>query len=385
MFECAIGHSEDVCSTDALREALARCTEQLGGATPHAGLLLAGLGYDHGLLLALVQERYPGLPIIGGTTDGEMSSVGEYTEESVLLLLFRSDELEFRAGVGRLLAADPAAAAAAAVELAALPGRTPALCLTIPDGLTSSGDAIVHALAGALGPDVPIVGGLAGDMRKFVKTLQFCGTEVFSDAVPILLVYGPLQISHGIGSGWEPVGKSSLVTRSAAKVVYEVDGHPVLELYKHYLGPHLRTESLHEYPLAVFEPDTNRYYIRAPFGFDERTGSVSFSGDVAEGAEVRLTQVTRDDILAGTEESIRTALSSFEGEPDLVLVFCCASRNEMLGTRTIHEIQSIRAAVPSRTRVAGFYAYGEISPLYRGGLTRFHNQTCVTLVLGGRP
>jgi hypothetical protein len=381
MLECAIGHSDDVDSADALADALAQCERKLAGAEPHAALLLAGYTYDHALLLARLRARYPQLPIIGGTTDGEMSGVREYTEQSVLLVLLRSDELEFRVGVGHRLAADPLAATAAAVTMAAIADRKPALCITVPDGLTTSGDLIVEGLQARLGEGVPIVGGLAGDMRKFVKTLQFFGDEVVHDTVTVLLVYGPLQVTHGIGSGWEPVGKTAKVTRAEGHVVHEVDGRPVLDLYRHYLGPHLRTESLHEYPLAVFEPGMTGYYIRAPFGLDEAKGTVTFSGRVAQGADVQMTQAHRANILAGTASSIRDSLAAHEQAPDVVLVFCCASRNEMLGTRTVHEIRTIIAALPEGTAVCGFYAYGEICPVARGGVTRFHNETCVTVAL----
>lgn len=382
MLQCAIGHSDDVDSADALADALAQCEQKLAGAAPQAALLLAGYGYDHALLLSRLRARYPELPVIGGTTDGEMSGIGEYTEESVLLILFRADELEFRVGLGRQLAADPLAATAAAVEMAAIPGRTPSLCITVPDGLTTSGDLIVEGLQAQLGPDVPIVGGLAGDMRKFIETLQFFGDEVVHDTVTVLLVYGPLQVSHGIGSGWEPVGKPAKVTRAEGHVVYEVDDRPVLDLYRHYLGPHLRTESLHEYPLAVFEPGSSGYYIRAPFGLDEAKGTVTFSGRVAQGADVQMTQAHRANILAGTAGSIRDSLAG-QSKPDVVLVFCCASRNEMLGTRTVQEIRTILAAVPEGTPVCGFYAYGEICPVEPGGISRFHNETCVTVALRG--
>ena len=43
----ATGRSEDLESADAIEEALDACAETLGGKTPGAGLLFAGITHDH--------------------------------------------------------------------------------------------------------------------------------------------------------------------------------------------------------------------------------------------------------------------------------------------------------------------------------------------------
>ena len=49
-------------------------TARLGGSTPQAGFLYAAIDHDFPVLLERVEARYPGLELIGCTTDGELSS-----------------------------------------------------------------------------------------------------------------------------------------------------------------------------------------------------------------------------------------------------------------------------------------------------------------------
>jgi hypothetical protein len=68
-------------------------------------------------------------------------------------------------------------------------------------------------------------------------------------------------------------------------------------------------------------------------------------------------------------------------KPLAALVFSCAARNDLLGTRTKEEIDTLRQEVGDDLPFVGFYAYGEISPFRKGSPTRFHNETFITLLL----
>jgi hypothetical protein len=199
----ATGHSEDLDSADAIEEALDRCAETLDGETPQAGLLFAGIDHDHQALLDGVEARYPGVQVIGCTTHGELSPEG-FAEDSVALILFHSGRVQFRAGVGEEIRTDPAAARrAASMALEGLDGPV-RLCIALPEGcgdLDSPGTIpmrLLDALSAALGPDVLVCGGLAADQTRFTGTYQFCNGRVYSDAMPVLLVAGPLHVSEAL-------------------------------------------------------------------------------------------------------------------------------------------------------------------------------------------
>ena len=381
MFTPIMGHSDDIDSKDAITAVLADCQNQLQGKAPQAGILLAGFTYDHQLILDEIQKAFPDLELIGCTTDGEMSSVLGYAEESVQLLLLHSDKHIFKSGIGLELSRNADLAGAAAIETASLDGKTPSMCITFPDGLTSSGDLVIDGLQKVLGDTLPIVGGLAGDQRNFKLTRQFYKQKVFTDSVPVLLIYGDITYAHGIASGWSPVGGKSKVTKVDNNVLYELDGTPALDTFRNYFEDHF--ESLHEYPLAVNDADSDETYIRSPFSYDEKSGSITFAGNIHLGATVQIMGAERSKILQGTKQAIEQSMQSYPStSPSLILVFSCASRNEMLGTRALEELNTIRKYAGEKTPVFGFYAYGEISPLVKGQKTYFHNQTCVTVAIG---
>lgn len=274
MFKTAVGHSNDPDSLSAIEEVLQQCVSSLGGDIPKAGILFSAIDFEHALILQQIHQFFPGIELIGGTTDGEISSVLEFQQDSITLMLFCSDEVEINAGVGRKVSVDPIAVTKQAVEQAkAKTTETPRLCLTHPESLTISGVSILHGLKLALGQNVPIFGGLAGDQSRYQNTYQFFQTEVLSDSVPILLFSGTILFSHGVASGWHPIGQISQVTKVDKNILYEIDGKPALDFYHHYLG--LLPPSM-EYPLAVFDQNRDNFYIRAPIAYNQDSGSITF-------------------------------------------------------------------------------------------------------------
>ena len=381
MLKVAVGHSNDPDSQSAINEVLEQCVSSLVGETPKAGILFAAIDFDHSLILQQIHQAFPGIDLIGGTTDGEISSILEFQQDSLTLMVFCSDEVEIKAGIGREVSKNPLEATRQAVEQAQGNSTTQAqLCLTVPEGFTASGVLILDGLRQALGQTVPIIGGLAADHWRFRKTYQFFRSEVLSDAVPILLFSGALLLSHGIASGWHPIGKKSRVTKVNNNIVYEIDGKSALDFYRRYFGE-LPPSS--EYPLAVFDLEEKHFYLRAANVFDQESGSITFFADIPEQAVVQIAETTREDILEASQESILNALENYPGcEPEAALFFSCASRRKILGTRTKEEYQIAKNCLTKVLPSCGFYSSGEIAPLEQSGQTEFHNKTFVTLLLG---
>ena len=158
-------------------------------------------------------------------------------------------------------------------------------------------------------------------------------------------------------------------------------GARTLEFYRHYLGS---TEPAIGNPLAVYDEESGRYYLRAPLSYDEEEGAATFLGSVPEGATVHISMASTDQILGGADASVSEALNGFPKsfKPEGALIASCAVRNFLLGTRTAEELTRIRNGLGMEVPVAGFYAFGEISPLGENSSPKFHNETCVTLLLG---
>jgi len=99
MLKITIGHSDDIDSADAIAEANAKCQEQGADLPVKAGILYAAIDHDFEVLLKKINETYPGIQLIGGTTDGEMTSEGGFAEDSIVLALFHTEDIEMTAGV----------------------------------------------------------------------------------------------------------------------------------------------------------------------------------------------------------------------------------------------------------------------------------------------
>jgi hypothetical protein len=300
------------------------------------------------------------------------------------VVAFSSDKVTFTAGIGRCVSAGPYQAAMEAVGMARGP-TTPRLCVTLPESLTVSGVSVVKALNQVLGSDVILVGGTAGDQWSFQGTRQFFGTQVLQDSLPVLLISGNVQVSVGVASGWRPVGRRARVTRSSANIVYEIDQMPALEFYKSCLGDHV--DPTPEYPLGVFDEHTSQFYLRAPLQYDEGSGSITFAGDVPPDMEVQITQAGRSDMLDACRESVNKAMQEFSyvGQlPSAALVFSCAARKQLLGTRTAEEVRVLKEHMRQPIPVVGFYSYGEIAPLGGAARADFHNETFVTVLVGAQ-
>ncbi|MGA9380236.1 MAG: FIST N-terminal domain-containing protein [Phormidium sp.] len=392
MFKVVMGHSNDPDSQLAIAEVIKQCRNSLEDSSPKAGILLAAIDFDHSLILEQIFLVFPDLELIGGTTDGEISSILDFQQDSLILMLFCADSLEIRAGIGLNVSADPVIAAQQAVEKAKTGSCcAPRLCITIPESLTVSSVSLLEGLKQTLGVEVPIFGGLAADQWRFQQTYQFYQNQVLSDAIPILLFAGEFHYAHGAASGWYPIGQKGRVTKVEKNVVYQIDDRSALTFYQRSLGG---IPPSSEYPLAVFVENEmsllmvhgQHFYMRAPSGvYDPETGSITFFGDVPLNAIVQVTETSPDQILAASRLSMQQALDQYPGEePTAALFFSCASRRQILGTRTEEEYQQVKSCLPYPLTSCGFYTNGEIAPLKPGGETCFHNETFITLLLGVR-
>jgi hypothetical protein len=384
MFKAFVGHSNDPDSQGAIDEVLQQCQDSLDGQTPQAGILLAAIDFDHALILAQIQDTFPGIELIGSTTNGEVSSVLGFQEDSLALMVFCSDRVEIRAGIGRDAVKNVDAAVADSIAMAtAKLSSPPKLCLTFPESIHVNGVNLITALQKGLGETTPILGGTAADDLTFSCTKQFFQSEVTSGAVPILLFAGDFQCSHGVASGWKTIGKKSKITKAEDCIVYEIDGKKALDFYKEFLGTANAAAEYINYPLAIAEGDSTDFCLRSPFSHNEENGSMIFTSTIPEGATVWMSEAAREDVLNATAVSLVNALNNYTGSsPAAAIVISCAARRIVLGTQTREEYEIFKKKLPANLPCIGFYSYGEISPSQCSKPTNFHNQTFATLLIG---
>ncbi|MEX0826134.1 MAG: FIST N-terminal domain-containing protein [Acidimicrobiia bacterium] len=254
----------------------------------------------------------------------------------------------------------------------------------LSDGLDVNGSDLVAGLTASLPEGVVVTGGLAGDGSRFERTWVIVDGKPASGFVTAVGLYGDrIEVGHGSKGGWDIFGPERTVTRSTGNVVYELDGRPVLALYKEYLGDlaaELPASGL-LFPLAVRAPGDDKQLVRTILGIDEEAQSLIFAGDVPQGHRVQLMQAQFDRLIGGAEAAAAVAVGRIPGEPSLSVAISCVGRRLVLGERTEDELEATLHALPDGIAQVGFYSYGEISP-YGEGTCDLHNQTMTLTTLG---
>ena len=388
MLRMAVGHAVCLDADCAARSAAAACRQGLGGSPPVGLLLFTGVSYDHRKILDVIEEFFPGVPLVGATSAGEMSAGVGVSDDSVLLVAFGGPGIACASGLVREFAApgtDPREQGRDALETArqALPGPV-RLCLAFPGGGRGGVQDFGQGLAAAIGPSGLVLGGVAGRQladRRPVR--QFHGRDILIHAAPFLLLSGDIPMAFRLSRGWRPVGGLSRVTEASGNVVRRIGDGTALNFYRHYLGPH--AEPALELPLAVACEKHKDFILRAPAFYSEDDGSIQFPAGVAEGAMVQLAEADRPGMFRDMREMAdglaREAADGFT--PAGALLFSCSTRKDILGTKAGEEVSHMAAVLPPGTPVAGFYCYGELSPAARDMPLHLQNGSLVALLLGG--
>lgn len=251
--------------------------------------------------------------------------------------------------------------------------------LVLSDGLKVNGSDLVNGLMRNLPEEVIVTGGLSGDGERFEETLVFWDGPPESSVIAVLGLYGSrLKVGYGSLGGWDPFGPERLITRSKGNILYELDGKSALELYKKYLGDHAKglpaTGLL--FPLSLRSKEYEDGLVRTILSIDEEEQSMTFAGDVPEGAYARLMKANFDRLIDGAVEAAKVSYeTSGSLSPDLAILISCVGRKMVLRQRIEEEVEGVREILGDRTILAGFYSYGEISPFIPGTKCALHNQT----------
>jgi hypothetical protein len=252
----------------------------------------------------------------------------------------------------------------------------------LSDGTCINGSELVRGLAASLPASVTVSGGLSGDGARMQETVVCHQGRLQHGTVTALGFCGPVQVGIGSLGGWDTFGPVRQVSRSVGNVLYELDREPALALYKRYLGPHaagLPASGL-LFPLQVQVPGDDLPLVRTLLGVDEATGSMTFAGDVPQGASAQLMRSNVDRLVGGA--SAAAAASRASAQARLALLVSCVGRKLVLKQRVEEEVEAVAEVLGPDVTLTGFYSYGEVAPHTAGGPCRLHNQTMTVTTLG---
>jgi hypothetical protein len=350
---------------------------QLGS---QAQFVLAFGGTDalrDGISFQDLRARYPSAKILGCSTAGEIAGT-TVCDESVVVTAVHFDHTEVRGASAVVVDAAHSYEVGQAIAQS-LAADDLVHVFVISNGLIVNGSDLVRGITEHLPERVTVTGGLSGDGARFAETWVMFDGEPQPDQVAAVGFYGDrLKIGYGSRGGWDPFGPQRLITRSEGSVLYELDGQPALDLYKRYLGSHadeLPASGL-LFPLAITVAEDREPVVRTILSVDDEAGSMTFAGDVPEGAVARLMKANFDRLIDGAAGAAHTCDEAVPGSnPDLAILISCVGRKLVLKQRVEEEVEAVREVLGERTVLSGFYSYGEISPFSPAARCELHNQT----------
>ncbi len=395
----SVGQSNNEDSFKAGQQAASEALGKHNG-TAHALVVLGSPRFDHAQLLAGIISVTGNVPMVGGTTAGEISTSG-FSTESVVIMALSSDVLGFVTGIGLNMRQDETACGVALAEDLGnkIPTKEALSLLIFPDGMGGDGVKVIEGLHSVMGAGFEIVGGYLGDGEDFGTTYQYYDGNVYTDSIPGLLVRGKESFRTGIGvrSGFESIGNRFWCTESEGNVVKKFDNAAALDLYTEFLGEE-RSQRLPgvclEYPFGLIDEKVSiggkeYFQLRCGLAVDHEKKTITLAASIPEGGAITLTTASRGDIINGAEMAAAQAKESLEGAtPKAILMFSCVGRKLVLGRRTREEVAAVKKVLGEDVPLIGFYTYGEIGPIDKMepqlSVTKFHNETVVLWVLGSK-
>ena len=329
------------------------------------------------------RTRYPEAHVVGCSTAGEICGTHVLDDSVVSTAVeFASTEIHC-ASVS--ISGNGGSFQVGAALAKAMPQEGLRHLLVLSDGLHVNGSKLVEGLESGLPPGVTVTGGLSGDGERFERTLVVSDGLPESGTIGAVGFYGErLKIGFGSLGGWDPFGPERRITRSTANVLYELDGRSALDLYKEYLGEH--AEGLPStgrlFPLSLRTQEGETGVVRTIISIDERENSLTFAGNVPEGAYARLMMANLDRLVDGSMGAATISQNAIGERPaELAILISCVGRKLVLKQRIEEEVEGVRDVLGDSTPLTGFYSYGEISPFAPGARCQLHNQTMTITTL----
>lgn len=328
-------------------------------------------------LYTKLKKQYPMAHIALASTAGEIFETEVMEQSATVVVISFDDGLVDAASVSIVDYQDSYEAGRVLVNKFNKEGLK--YLFVLSDGSRVNGSELVRGMNQVLEQRIPITGGLAGDGTRFESTLVGLNEEPTQGRILALAFYGNhIQIGHGSMGGWETFGPERTITRANHNQLFEIDGKSALELYKTYLGKYADDlpGSALLFPLSLRTSNDGETVVRTILSIDNDTGSMIFAGDVPEGSRIRFMKANFDRLIdAATEAANETLVQINKHQPQLALLISCVGRKVILNTRVDEEVEAVDEAFDGKTLLAGFYSYGELSPINPLSKCELHNQT----------
>ena len=365
----------------------------LRGFKPRLVVAMASTKQPLAEVLAGLSDALPDAVVVGCSTAGEFTGDGD-KKGSTSVFAVAGDDIEVSAAFAPELSKDAEAAVALVTGAihaprATLPFRTAIMFL---DALAGVSEETTLLLSEALGSDVPLAGGAAGDdlamKAPLVGLSTRAATQVASNAIAVVVLHTRRPLGIGVQHGHRTLSSAIRVTKSSGAVVHTLDDKPAWDVWREHTreAAHARgidvdtlTDETVGSFLLQFEAGLGggaQQKIRAPLS-RQADGSLGFACGIPEGSVIHITEGFAQPQIDSAEQAARDARKAVGGDVAGALVFDCICRNLILGARFAEAVERMSAALDGAP-LAGFESYGEVA-LCAGDFSGFHNTTSVVL------
>ena len=336
--------------------------------------------------------------LTGGSCYAEITNAG-VSRNSVAVLLMSGDGLKASFSVSEVFTDCRKTGLALAAGLPPFNREVQNLALLFGSVKTGYEQLMLDAVSEKLGP-APVFGGLTCGRYDlgmahpdFWTNYQFCGCELTKTGARLAALEFPagVRLAFGYGHGWEPVGEELVITRAEGPEVMELNGVPVIEFYRQFLGRDAGDKffelMVQRYGFSMLAPCGVKTFIKLPVSCDLKKGAVRcFPAEDMQGKKVRLIQASRLSLVEGARAAAKDCAAASPGKkPALVFMVSCCSRSHILHSRENDEVDAVRSVFGKDTPVFGFYSGGEIVPWLSscapaGECGSFYHTTTVALM-----
>jgi len=384
----AIGESQAPDGFEAAIQASRQALQNMGKASPTLGWVIASHNYPLEGLIGGINSQLGGLPILGFSTSAGFTSKGIFPR-SVLIGLIAAHETHAVSGWWPdfdkvrgedishwLQSLDPAYSTNARLFLVAdgINGDAAALCAALPQ------------------EDYPVIGTLASSESNSGRTFQLGGKAGGFGGLAAMMLSGNLEVSTGIGHGWQPTGVFARISQTRGPWIRSLDEHRAAETYAKYFGYSARqwafpplNHLVRLYPLGLDQggslPNSSPT-IRSPLRV-EADGSLRMHTIISEGQLAHLMISSQETCLQAAKRAADEALQKLQpARPALALVFTDIAWQSVFAGRPGVEIQAIQSVLGPEVPILGGYTYGQIASSLSGVPAELLNQHLLVVLLG---
>ncbi len=335
------------------RRAVAEIRQRIHRADERVVLFFCSPTYDLPKLAAELRAAFDA-PCIGCTTAGELGPEG-FSSKGISAVSLSGDLSVRCHGIDLATCESDAVRIAESVGEELRPdAQAKAFGFLLVDGLSLMEERLTSALYQAL-PQVPLVGGSAGDDLSFRKTHVFVDGEFRSNAAVFAVFRTRIHFTTFKFEHFVPAGRPFVVTRSEpeTRIIREIDGEPAAAAYARRVGvakKDLDSKVFSANPLLL--ELGGELYIRSIFRANA-DGGLTLLCAIEDGVVLTLGR-TIDPIQAATDafQRVRDRI----GKPSVVFgCDCILRRLEFENSGLLEPMGSILA----ENNVVGFSTFGE--------------------------